>query len=61
MKVEANVMHCSLKLGFSFLFSDAINRQTKLKIKPHLKMQGSKRRSVLLSQEHAQEEEELAL
>ena len=41
-------MHCSLKLGFSFLFSDAINRQTKLKIKPHLKMQGSKRRSVLL-------------
>ena len=41
-------MHCFLKLGFSFLFNDAINRQTKLKIKPHLKMQGSKRTSVLL-------------
>ena len=34
-----------------------MNRQTKLKIKPHLKRQGSKRKSVLLSQGHAQEEE----
>lgn len=40
-------MHFFLKLVF-LLFNDTINRQTKLKIKPHLKMQGSKRTSVLL-------------